>query len=453
MTISTMNHELQLILLLAILIAASKLSGHLVRRYLKQPVVFGELLAGVILGPTFACLHLSVLAWPMLRGSADWLHEMVNMLGAIGVLLLMFIAGMETRPAELRRVGKTAFTAASLGVLFPLGIGMLAARLFGLPVNEALFIGVVLTATSVSITAQTLIEMNQLYSKEGVTILGAAVIDDVLGIIILSFVIAFGAAGAVARVGIAQGMSAWLAGSLGMPGSVKYWHIALTLLLMAAYFGLAYLAGKRAVPKMLAAAKHLHASFAVPTAALVLLFIFAFAAEYVGQVAAITGAYLAGLFLARTPYAKQIEHAIHPFTYAFFVPLFLMSIGLGTNMGLLAREQWLFTAVIILVAVLTKIIGCGLGSYLTGFSLHESLRVGAGMISRGEVGLIVALVGLNAGLIHPQIYAALIIMILLTTMITPLLLRMTFPHEKEVECDVFESVANLESAEEETEYE
>lgn len=435
-----MHHQLLLLLALAIIIVASKIAGHLVRRYLHQPVVFGEILVGLLLGPT----AINLFGWPIFHGSADWLLDSINTLGFLGVLLLMFIAGLETDLQQMRRVGKVAFGAATLGVLLPLGVGELTARLFGLPLYGAIFVGAVLTATSVSISAQTLMEINQLRTKEGATILGAAVIDDILGIIVLSFVIAFGAGRADMQAGLAHTLGNRLAQSLGMPGAAALLQIVLTLLLMGSFFVLAFLFGARWFPRMLAWVERLHASYVIPSTALVVMLLFAFGAEYFGQVAAITGAYLVGLFFARTDYARQVEHAIHPFTYALFVPVFLMSIGLSANMRLLAREQWLFAALITLVAIVTKIVGCGFGARVTGFSTRESLRVGVGMISRGEVGLIVAQVGLSYAVISQQIYAALILMILVTTVATPVLLRLSFPHSATVEADLYESVAFIE---------
>jgi Kef-type K+ transport system membrane component KefB len=183
-----MTQELLLLLFLAITIAVCKYAGHLSQRFLNQPIVFGEILAGLLLGPTL----LNIFHWPVFREAAPWLHDHITSLASLGVLLLMFVAGLETDLNQMRKVGKSAFWTAFCGVILPLVAGALVAHAFGIGLSEAIFIGTILTATSVSISAQTLMEIGQLSSRQGMTILGAAVIDDVMGIIVLSFVIAFG---------------------------------------------------------------------------------------------------------------------------------------------------------------------------------------------------------------------------------------------------------------------
>lgn len=440
-----MNSELQLLLLLAIIITASKLAGHLSDRYLHQPVVFGEILAGLLLGPTL----FNIFGWPIFlpAGPESWrLHDHIEALAAIGVLLLMFIAGLETDLAQMRKVGATALWAAIGGVLLPLFGGILVSRLFGFDALQSIFIGTVLTATSVSISAQTLMELGRLNSKEGSTILAAAVIDDVMGIIVLSFVVAI-----AATRGLGDGAQASLVGAITrlLGGGSVVLQVIVVLVLMAAFFTLMLTQGRRVLGSVLAWADKLHASFIVPAAALVLIFLFAVGAEYIGQVAAITGAYIVGVFVAQTRYAKQIAHAIHPFTYALFVPVFFMSIGLNADARTVLQGNLWFTAAIVAVAVLGKIIGCGLGARFTGFTTAEASRVGVGMISRGEVGLIVAQIGLASLIITRSEYAVLVIMVLVSTVITPVLLRLTFPRCQPVEAEVYESVAAVETAEEE----
>lgn len=446
-----MNSELQLLLLLAIIIAVSKLAGHLSQRFLRQPVVFGEILAGLLLGPTL----LNIFGWPIFRAASDesWrLHDHVKALAGIGVLLLMFIAGLETNLAQMRKVGATALWSAVGGVVLPLAGGFLISRLFGLEMLESLFIGTVLTATSVSISAQTLMELGRLKSKEGMTILGAAVIDDILGIIILSFVVAISAARGMADGGhesLVTMITEPLSGLFGAAQPGVTTQIIVVLVLMAAFFALVLSQSGRMLEPVLAWADRLHASFMVPAAALVMVFLFAVGAEYIGQVAAITGAYIVGVFLAQTRYVKQIEHAIHPFTYALFVPVFFMSIGLNADAKTLLQGNLWFVGAIVGVAVLAKVLGCALGARLTGFTTQEATRVGVGMISRGEVGLIVAQVGLMNHIISSGEYAALVIMVLATTVVTPVFLRLAFPRTPHVEAEVYESVASLETTEEE----
>jgi Kef-type K+ transport system membrane component KefB len=444
-----MSDELQLLLILAIIITASKIAGHLSQRYLNQPVVFGEILAGLVLGPTL----LNIFGWPIFHpGSAEsWrLEDHVKALASVGVLLLMFIAGLETNLEQMRKVGKTAIWTAICGVLFPLIGGVIVARAFGMNMTEAMFIGAVLTATSVSISAQTLMELGRLRSREGMTIMGAAVIDDVLGIIVLSFVIALGASHAIGSAGVnheslAEMFAAPLSGMLGIPGGGAIVQILLVIVLMGLFFGAAISLGSRYLDGVLKWADGLNASHVIPATALVLVFLFAVAAEYFGQVAAITGAYIVGVFLARTRHAKKIEHTIHPFTYALFVPIFFMSIGLGTNAREALQSGVLFTLVIVGVAILTKAVGCGLGARLTGLTRMEATRVGVGMISRGEVGLIVAQVGIGYNLIQQPVYATLVIMVLVSTVVTPVLLRLVTPRVTEIDTPVFESVIAVET--------
>jgi Kef-type K+ transport system membrane component KefB len=373
-----------------------------------QPSVFGEILAGLILGPTV----LNVLGWPLFATaepgavhSAPDLLAVVRDFADVGVILLMFVAGLETDLAEMRRVGTVAFWAAFGGVVLPMAGGIATAVLFGLPLYwEAIFIGTILTATSVSISAQTLMEMGVLRSREGATILGAAVIDDVMGIIVLSFVVAFARASG---------------------GSVDLGGVALVIVRMVAYLAVALAVG-RLVGPVLRWVTRLPVTQAVLAAAVVIAFVYAWAAEYGGGMAAITGAYMAGVFLAQTPFKQQIDAGIHPLTYSIFVPLFFVGIGLQAN-GRELGDSAMFTVVLIVVAIVAKVSGSGLCARLFGFTTKESVRVGVGMISRGEVGLIIAGYGLANGLIGERVFSAAVVMVLVTTMVTPPLLRATFP--------------------------
>jgi Kef-type K+ transport system membrane component KefB len=404
-----MSHTLQLLLLLTFVIVAAKLAGAAANR-IGQPAVFGELLAGLLLGPTL----LNILGWPIFahaaasgHGESASLLAIIRDLAELGVILLMFIAGMETNLDEMRRVGKVAFWSAVGGVALPMSGGILTAAAFGMPVLwEGVFIGTILTATSVSISAQTLIELRALQSKTGSTILGAAVIDDVIGIVILSMVVALARAG--------EGLD--VAG------------IALVVVRMVLYFVAAIYLMRVALPPLARFAERLGVSQGLLAFTLMVAFVAAWAAEYVGGVAAITGAYLAGVMLAQTRWREQIDHGIHPLTYSMFVPVFFISIGLQAN-GRELGEQIAFTIVLVAVAIVAKAVGCALFAWLFGFTPRESVQVGAGMISRGEVGLIVAGYGLANGIITQPVFSASVIMVLATTMITPPLLRLTYPRQ------------------------
>ncbi len=398
-----MPHLLQLLLLLALIIAAAKLAGAAANR-VGQPAVFGEILAGLLLGPTL----LNVLAWPLFTpgqpAAVAPLADVIRDLADVGVILLMFIAGMETDLAELRRVGKVAFGSAAGGVVLPLVGGAVTSSAFGLPLFwEGIFIGTILTATSVSISAQTLMELGVLRTKEGSTILGAAVIDDVMGIVLLSVVVAFA----------------------GGSGALDVGRLLLIILRIGLFFAIAIFCGRFLSP-LVRSADRLGVSQGLLGLVLVVTFLYAWGAEYIGEMAAITGSYVAGVLFAQTPHKERIDAGIHPLTYSMFVPVFFVSIGLEAN-GRALGSDIAFTLVLVAVAIVTKAIGCGVVAGIFGFTVRESVRVGLGMISRGEVGLIVASYGLAHGVISRNVFSASVIMVLASTMITPPLLRLVFP--------------------------
>ena len=330
---------------------------------------------------------------------------LTNDLADVGVILLMLVAGLETDLDQMRKVGTAAFWSAAGGVVLPMIGGILTAAAFGMPVFwTGIFVGTILTATSVSISAQVLMELGVLRSKEGATILGAAVIDDVHGAHrALSVVVAFAqAVGRRLRPSDARDRR---------PHAVvlRRGHPRRTVFRTDLGVG-----GSLGVSQGLLATVTL------------LAFVYAWAAEYIGGVAAITGSYLAGVLLTRTTFKKRIDEGVHPLTYSVLVPVFFISIGLRAN-GRELGPHLAFTVVLLLVAVVGKIVGCGALARICGFSNRESLRVGVGMISRGEVGLIVAGYGLSHGVIGQDVFSAAVIMVLGTTMITPPLLRLVYP--------------------------
>lgn len=388
-----------LLAVLALLIAAAKLMGALSVR-LGQPAVLGELLAGLLLGPS----ALNVLQVEFLH--AEFAGEFVSQLGELGVVFLMFAAGLEMDLADMRRAGRVAVWGGTLGVVAPILMGGLTALAFGYPGTKALFIGIVLSATSVSISAQTLMELGLLRSREGVALLGAAVIDDVLVIVALSLFL-----------GLTGGDSGWA----GIT-----WMVARMLLFLA----LSFLVGLWLLPKVVEAAHRLPVSQGLLAAVLVSALAYAWASEALGGVAAITGAFIAGLGFSRSHLREEIEHALGPMLYGFFVPLFLVSVGLRANLRAISTGDIWFVLAITAAAILSKIAGCGLGARLGGFTSRESLRMGLGMISRGEVGLIVAAVGVGQGVISTSAFTTIVAMILVTTLITPPLLRWAFKPEE-----------------------
>jgi Kef-type K+ transport system membrane component KefB len=397
-----MTAFLQFALALALLIGAARLGGLLSKR-LGQPGVLGELLVGVLLGPSL--LNFFALNW----FSDSHLPEQVQHLAELGVIFLMFLAGLEIDLSELRQTGRAALLAGLLGVLAPVALGWAAAGLFGYPALEALFIGIVLSATSVSISAQTLMELGMLRRREGLTLLGAAVFDDVLVILVLSVFLA-------------------LSGGSGANGGAA--NVLGVLLRMGLFLGVGGALGLAGIPWLMQRVHRWPIAQGLMSFAIVAVLLYAWAAEVLGGVAAITGAFLVGLAFARSPLRAEVEHSFSALTYGFFVPLFFVSIGLAANVRTLSGAGLLFGAVLIGVAALSKVLGSGLGAWWGGLRRGEALRLGLGMISRGEVGLIVASVGLSQGLIDESVFAEIVLVVLVTTLITPLLLRWAYARER-----------------------
>ncbi|HEY3231689.1 MAG TPA: cation:proton antiporter [Roseiflexaceae bacterium] len=378
-----MDSTAHMLLPLAGILLGAKAAAQISHR-LGLPAVFGELLIGLALGP-------SLLGWLAPT-------EMLRLLAEIGVILLMFMAGLETDMVAMRQVGKAATLTAIGGVLLPLFGGMAAGMAFGLAWRHALFLGAVLTATSVSISAQTLRELGRLRSREGATILSAAVIDDVLGVVVFALVMSLSGEG----------------------------NLLLTIGKMVLFFPIAWFVGDRVVPVLVRWERHLHHREASLALLLGLVLIYAWAAEALGSVAAITGAYLLGVVVARHTDESHIVHSgTSAVGYAFFIPIFFINIGLQARAeGLVAAP--LFTGVLVILAIFTKIVGGGAGAWLGGFKARSSVQVGVGMISRGEVALVIAGAGLAGGLLDANIFSVLIVVTLATTLVTPPLLRLAF---------------------------
>ncbi|ADU50444.1 sodium/hydrogen exchanger [Thermaerobacter marianensis DSM 12885] len=421
---------LQVAVLLAVVITAAKGAGALSKR-LGQPAVFGELLAGILLGPTL----LDVLHWPVFT-DPPYLERLTRDLAELGVIFLMFLAGLETDLEEMRKVGAAAFFGAVGGVALPFLAGTALGLAFGFPLYESIFIGTILTATSVSITAQTLLELGRLRSREGTTILGSAVIDDVMGIVILSVVVALHQAGLAGAGDAAGGAAAVAAGSSGSTaaaqgadaGGAGALAVGLIVLRMVAFFAAAIAAGRWLLPPILRRAARWPGTEPQFAMALVAGLLLAVAAEELGGVAAITGSYMAGVMLTLVPDVKRaVEERLAVLAYGFFVPIFFVNIGLETDLlDAVAASGPAFLVLILLAAALGKIVGSGSGVRPFGFTWMEALRVGIGMVSRGEVALIVAGIGLQEGVISQAVFSVMVVMTLFTTLITPILLRWSF---------------------------
>lgn len=394
----TMTLFLQLAFLLSIILLSAKMAGYLSIR-IGQPSVLGELLVGILLGPSL----INLLNLPFIEHE---LAETISKLGELGVLLLMFLAGLELHLGEMRQNIRVAALAGLMGVIGPVLLGWGTGALFGFDQSSALFLGLTLGATSVSISAQTLIELKTLRSRVGVSLLGAAVFDDILIILLLSVFLAL------------QGGTGSTAG------------ITLILVRMILFLTASVLFGLWALPWVIRRISHLPISQGLLTISLVIMLAYGIASEAFGGMAAISGAFLAGLMLARTPERERIEVGVHALAYGLFVPVFFVNIGLSINLRDFQTEALFLTLVITFVAVAGKWIGSGWGAKLGGLTSTEATQLGAGMISRGEVGLIVASVGIQNGLMTDMEFSAIVVMILVTTLITPPILRGLFVREK-----------------------
>ena len=380
-----MHHVIVALLPIAGMLIAAKIAGVLSLR-IGMPSVFGELLIGLILGP-------ALLGWITP-------NETTAVIAEIGVVLLMFMAGMETDIVAMRAVGRPAFLAALGGVLLPLVGGAGAMYAFGFDWQTGVLIGAVLMATSVSISAQTLHELGQMRTQIGSVILGAAIIDDILGVLIFAVV-----------VNLITGV-----GDLGM-----------TLLKMTLFFPIAWFVGDRLLPLLVRLEHRLPQREAALTVLMALVLLYAWAAESLGSVAAITGAYLLGILAIRHLNPKHIAHdGTATVGYAFFIPIFFVNIGLQVTPNDVFSAP-LVIVVITVVAIVTKLIGGSLGARMGGMSWRLALTVGAGMVSRGEVALVLAGAALSAGVISGTVFSALIVMTLVTTLVTPPLLRWMIP--------------------------
>ena len=372
---------------IALILIATKLGG-LISQKLKMPEVLGALLAGVILGP-------------MLLNAVQY-DENIELLSNLGVIMLMFLAGLETNVEQFKKAGKSSLIIAILGILVPLTLGTLCAFLFYNNVLQNIFIGLVLTATSVSITVETLTEMGKLNTKVGINILGAAVIDDILGLVLISVLLAVKNGG----------------------GS----SIAITMGGMAAFCAIAIIA-IIFLPKIInKLTDKIQPGMTILTLALAGALFVAFIAESLG-IAAITGAYLFGLLLSQLSHKKYIEHNVKSISSGFLSPIFFASVGLSANMTGLSTKVLAITLVMFLVAVIGKVIGCGLASRVFKMSRSESLQVGIGMMSRGEVAIITANIGLQNNIITQEVFFPTILVVLLTTIGTPILLKIAFSHK------------------------
>ncbi|MCC7448201.1 MAG: cation:proton antiporter [Anaerolineae bacterium] len=393
----TQNVVIQLFLALGVIILTAKAAGYISRR-VGQPAVLGELIVGLVLGPSL----LNILGWSIFTDTH--LGDTIQHIAEIGVLFLMFSAGLEVHIGELRRVGKVAVYSGGLGVIAPIVLTLPVALLAGHNLTAALFIGLTMAATSVSISAQTMLELGVLKAKEGIALLGAAVIDDILAIILLSVLIAVSVSG----------------GGIGEVAGV----IGKLVLFVVVATGLGWIV----LPRLADRIADLPISSGVLALAVSAALIFGWGAEALGGMAAISGAFIAGLCFSRAArdVTHTIEQGLRSINYGLLVPIFFVSIGLKTNLRELTWEVLPFALALLGIAIISKVFGSGAGAWLGGFDNRSALRVGAGMVSRGEVGLIIGTVGLRAGLLPREAFPEIVLVIIATTIITPPLVRWAF---------------------------
>ena len=397
---------------LAIILLSTKLFGLLTRK-IRMPQVVGALLAGLLLGPAV----LGILK------QTEFIHQVSE----IGVIVLMFCAGLETDIDELKKSGKASFIIALMGVIVPLAGGFGVAWYFNRPgmlestadtslLLQNIFIGVILTATSVSITVETLKEMGKLNTKAGNAILGAAIIDDILGIIALTLITSM--ADPSVKIGVVLFKIAGFFVAVGLGGYLI--HILFK--------------------KWVTGYKRDLQRFVI--IAFVICLIFAYVAEEFFGVADITGAFFAGLIITKTTKTNYIARRFSTLSYLLLSPVFFASIGIQVELPEMSSMLIAFSVILVFVAVLTKVVGCGLGAKMCHYSNKNAIRIGTGMISRGEVALIVAAKGDSVGLMSASLLGPVVVVVVITTIISPILLKLAFSHSKKKIQEPEEDVSN-----------
>lgn len=384
---------------IAVILLSTKVLGVITKKF-KMPQVVGALIAGIVLGP--AMLNV--------------LHEteFIQQMSALGVIVLMFTAGLETDISELKKTGKVSALVALLGVIIPLIGGFVVAYIFNRgeishastsSLLQNIFIGVIITATSVSITVETLKELGKLNTRAGNTILGAALIDDILGVIALTIITSM--ADSSVRIGL----------------------VLLKIVLFFIFCGtigyLFYILFNKWMERYHKDMRR----FVI--ASFVFCLLLSFAAEELFGVADITGAFIAGLIISNTERTKYINARFETLSYILLSPIFFASIGIKVELSGMSIAILVFTVALLIVSLISKIFGCALGARICGYDRDESLQVGVGMVSRGEVALIVANKGIAVGLMNPAFLAPVIIVVVFTTVITPILLKVVFKREKQ----------------------
>ncbi len=404
-------HFIEIIIAVGILLAAAKLMGELFSR-IKLPIVLGELLAGMIIGP-FALG--AFLLHPDTGESILQIGPEIRTLGEIGAIVILFMAGLEMTPKEFLRGGKASFTVGTLGVVVPFFAGLLVFQAFGFDALQAMMIATALTATSIAISIQVLKEFNKIKSPEARLIIAAAVVDDILAIAVLSVVTSFGGGGAEVL------------------DNIDLVDVTFTILKVLGFFAAILIAAIFIIPKVITPRiwKSTGSVEGIATAS------FFGAAAIAGMLglSPIVGAFAVGMALSATKVFEKIENFISRIGL-IFAPLFFAIIGAQVDFRTVNLDVLMLSAIVIAIAVATKLFGCGLPAILFLKNKAAGMRVGIGMISRGEVGLIVAGVGLSSGVLTGDVYTTIVLMVAVTTIITPIWLKMDY--RKEVTKDVSE---------------
>lgn len=389
-----------MLLEIALALILAKTLSHLFEK-IKQPAVIGEILTGVILGPyllgRFSNINLSILGNEIIHVSLNLGTTEFEAVATLGIITLLFLSGLETKFDDMKNAGKGGIITSLLDVSVAFLFGYLVGHTLGFPTIQSLAIGAILTATSVGITVRTLMDMRKLATKSGTLILTVAVLDDVLGILILSMIIGKGSP-------IIIGIKA------------------------VVFFAVILFLGLHFIPKIMRIGDVIHAKQVLLTAALVLCFLFAALAESVG-LAAITGAFLAGLLIGTTPQSKRILDFTRDIGYSFLIPMFFVWVGASFDFSSIG-DVGLLVLLFIPAAIVGKIIGCSTGAKISGLTNREALQVGLGMIPRMEVALVVVATEISLGIFQGetahQMLAATILLVIITATLTPIILKIAY---------------------------
>ena len=395
-------HFIETIIGVGILLFAAKLMAELFLR-LKLPIVLGELIAGMIVGP-FALGGLQIIDGKQLLQ----INDEIKILGEMGAIVILFMAGLEMTPKEFLKGGKAAFVVGTLGVVIPFFVGLTVFQLFGFDALQSMLIATALTATSIAISIQVLSEFGKLKTPEARLIIGAAIVDDILAIAVLSVVTS-------------------IAGSDGGVDNIDITEVTITILQVLGFFAIMLIVSVVVIPKIITPRiwKAKGSVEGIATAA------FFGAAALAGSIglSPIVGAFAVGMALSTTKVFEKIENYVGKIGL-IFAPLFFAIIGAQVDLRAVDLNILILSAVIVVIAVTTKLFGCGLPAMYFLKSKQNGMRVGIGMISRGEVGLIVAGVGITAGILTSEVYSTIIIMVVVTTIITPIWLKIEYRKEQ-----------------------